>query len=248
PVLAQDGLSLQPTIDPALDSPTADPSLAEASAPELTVDPDAPTVTVTADIQLPTIMYIPPYSPDMNATDPFFPPGSESCQRCKYFYPKLKQCNQVANTTLARLPRFSGNDKIPATSTTTAVPVAAGATTFAPAEFTTILPFLQCICPDQGLPAIRVCMTCFRISNQRNFLDVIQAQDVSTALASFQEACVDSDNGVHVPPPSKKGQSASTQNSNHAGMRPEIHSIHFTMGLGLLLSGVMTFLGGCSTF
>jgi hypothetical protein len=52
-------------------------------------------------------------------------------------------------------------------------------------------------------------MTCFRVSNQRNFLDQLTLQNVSSSLSAFQEACLDSNDGTVVPPAGTKGQSAS---------------------------------------
>ncbi|KAF9097737.1 hypothetical protein BGX27_000918 [Mortierella sp. AM989] len=214
-----------PSMDPGQNLPPLLPP-----SPVTTTNANVTTTTHKPDIALPTVMYIPPVI-SMNASDPFFPKGSESCQKCKFFYPKLKECNQVANTTLGSLPRITGDDTtIPETTTTLG---------YAPTEFTTILPFLKCICPNQGLPAVKVCMTCFRGSNQRNFLDRIEAQNVSTALSSFQEACMDSDDGNHVPPPVNRGQSAST-----AGIRGNgRYRAHVVMGVSLLMTGVMVFLG-----
>lgn len=53
-------------------------------------------------------------------------------------------------------------------------------------------------------------MTCFRVSNQRNFLDQLALQNVSNSLSAFQEACQDSNDGTVVPPAGSKGQSASS--------------------------------------
>ncbi|KAF9087034.1 hypothetical protein BGX29_001073 [Mortierella sp. GBA35] len=195
------------TITPSPQSPPA-----QETAPK-------PTKTITSPINLPTVLYVPPvsFNINMDAPDPIFPSGSESCQKCKYFYPKLKQCNQIANQTLALLPRlppsttttsFYANDTNNG-ATTSMVPTRTGP----PSTFMTILPFLQCICPDQGLAATRVCMTCFRVSNQRNFLDQLTLQNVTSSLSAFQEACQDSLDGTIVPPPGTKGQSASAATS-----------------------------------
>ncbi|KAH7058375.1 hypothetical protein BKA57DRAFT_519568, partial [Linnemannia elongata] len=180
-------------------------------------------------ITLPSVLYIPPVSFNINndALEPIFPSGSESCQKCKYFYPKLKECNQIANQTLALLPRLvpTGNDTTTlvypnstttttTTTTTNGTDVTGSTPTGPPSTFTTLMPFLQCICPNQGLAATKVCLTCFRVSNQRNFLDQLVLQNVSTSLSAFQEACLDSNDGTVVPPAGTKGQSASSARKN----------------------------------
>ncbi|KAF9406042.1 hypothetical protein BGZ76_006428, partial [Entomortierella beljakovae] len=203
------------TTDPQAPSTSDLSTPSSPSSPTSTVDQSTPVPKPKPSIELPPVMYVPPYfmNVNMNATDPFFPTGSESCQQCKFFYPKLKECDQVANATLAALERYKPNS----TEATEAAAGPAGPasnTTYAPAEFTTILPFLKCICPNQGLPAIKVCMTCFRVSNQRNFLSAIEAQNVSTSLSSFQEACLDSGDGEYVPPSQTGGDSASTFGSS----------------------------------
>ena len=212
---------------PLLDDPTPSPA-SVPSPPSLTTTPDDASPSVPSPtkskvpkptIALPTVLYMPPTAPNMNpnAIDPLFPSGSESCQKCKYFYPKLKECNQIAQQTLGRLPRLPPNVASSASSTTsplspsssssiimaattsqlnssttttslsaasatyaasTATTTLATNNTTAPAEFTTLMPFLQCICPSQGLAATKVCLTCFQVTNQRNFLDQLVAQNV----------------------------------------------------------------------
>ncbi|KAF8931140.1 hypothetical protein EDD21DRAFT_350541 [Dissophora ornata] len=257
-----------PTPDaPAVTTVVADPNTiatVASTAPDATLTPAPPEITPTPTptpsdpiniatttksrtevVVLPTVMYLPPNSSPINpnATDPFFPAGSESCQKCKYFYPKLKECNQIANNTLARLPRLpEGSSSSIATTTTittttTAVTAVTASSTLASgpnsstartttgasskvegtalAEFTTIMPFLQCICPNQGLAAAKVCMTCFQITNQHNFLDQLESQSVTNSLPAFQEACLDSGNGSYVPPAANRGQSASSGGGNN---------------------------------
>ncbi|KAG0298228.1 hypothetical protein BGZ98_000270 [Dissophora globulifera] len=256
-------------ISPAVDMPPVSPAMAvptPAPAPDTTssdllVDTamTRPTHTKT-EMVLPTVMFIPPNtSNNPNALDPFFPKGSESCQKCKYFYPKLKECNQIASTTLARIPLVGGgggsNVSIPlvsvtSNSSTATVTTSAIMTTgsgsgsgFAPAEFTTLLPFLQCICPNQGLAATQVCLTCFRISNQRNFLDQLESQNVTNSLSAFQEACLDSQDGRFVPPPANRGPSAS---SAHRVDRP-IHIQYCYYYASHVLTGtILSMLAGWS--
>ncbi|KAG0057218.1 hypothetical protein BGZ83_000631 [Gryganskiella cystojenkinii] len=223
---------------PPTPTPVTSPDSGALPVPPSDITGITPTKTKTPKIviTLPTVLFVPPATNiNPNATDPFFPPGSESCQKCKYFYPKLKECNQIAKQTLGRLPRmpgekdgtygnlstvasstninFNSNSAIPTSSFVTAssntTATAEGNSNLAPAEFTTLMPFLQCICPSQGLAATKVCLTCFRISNQRNFLDELVLQNVSNSLAAFQEACLDSGDGAFVPPAANKGQSAS---------------------------------------
>lgn len=195
-------------------SPPSDTQLSPDGAPVPAPKKTEPPIT------LPSVLYVPPVSFNINndALEPTFPTGSESCQKCKIFYPKLKECNQIANQTLALLPRLilTGNDTTTlvypnSTTTTNGTDVTGGATrTGPPSTFTTLIPFLQCICPNQGLAATKVCMTCFRVSNQRNFLDQLALQNVSSSLSAFQEACQDSNDGTVVPPARTKGQSASS--------------------------------------
>ncbi|KAF9211192.1 hypothetical protein BGZ59_008407 [Podila verticillata] len=189
-------LVARPTLDQNTD-PTLPPISGDPS-------PTQPTPTTTAEIQLPTLMYIPPTSSYINndAVDPFYPVGSESCQKCRYFYPKLKECNQVANKTLSAIPPWTSD-----------TPLSTEQNARAQFNFTNLQPFLQCICPDQGLAATKVCLTCFRVSNQKNFLNDLVLQNVTNSLSAFQEACLDSVNGTVVPPAGAKGQSAQAQTS-----------------------------------
>ncbi|KAF9932985.1 hypothetical protein FBU30_006809 [Linnemannia zychae] len=221
-------ITSSPTIDaqPTASSPSTN---TESESGSTSKKPSKPKKT-EPPITLPSVLYIPPTSFNINndALEPIFPSGSESCQKCRYFYPKLKECNQIANQTLGRLPQLvtTGNDTSilvypspplltngttngTAGATTTILPTPTGP----PSTFTTLMPFLQCICPDQGLAATKVCMTCFRVSNQRNFLDQLTLQNVSTSLSAFQEVCEDSKNGTTVPPAGAKGQSASSATS-----------------------------------
>ncbi|KAF8941130.1 hypothetical protein BGZ47_007490 [Haplosporangium gracile] len=211
------------TDDPTPAPPPPETQLSPPPSPDIT--PDAPAAPAPAPkkteppISLPSVLYVPPESFNINndALEPTFPTGSESCQKCKYFYPKLKECNQIANQTLALLPRLvpAGNDTTilvypNSTATNGTSTDTTGTPTGPPSTFTTLMPFLQCICPNQGLAATRVCMTCFRVSNQRNFLDQLALQNVSNSLSAFQEACQDSNDGTVVPPAGTKGQSASS--------------------------------------
>ncbi|KAF9962660.1 hypothetical protein BGZ70_007999 [Mortierella alpina] len=82
-------------------------------------------------------------------------------------------------------------------------------------NFTAVMPFLQCICPDQRLEATRSCLSCFRVSNQRNFLNDLSVQNVTSSLSAFAQACVDSNNGTVVPPGPTKGSSASESEPGH---------------------------------
>ncbi|KAI7822942.1 hypothetical protein BC939DRAFT_453072 [Gamsiella multidivaricata] len=219
---ASDTTSTSTITDPAISTP-------EPTAIASTTD-DAVNATTTYTNLLPTVAFIPPPTPPLNsnATDPFFPVGSESCQKCKYFYPKLKQCNQIANSTLALLPRLPDNSsRSPSLNTT----ITGGGT--APAEFTTIMPFLQCICPNQGLAATKVCMVCFHITNQRNFFDQFELQNVSSSLSAWQEACMDSNDGTIVPPSANRGQSAG---SSGIGLRQS--------SAGFLATSTMVLLSG----
>ncbi|KAF9291329.1 hypothetical protein BGZ68_004417 [Mortierella alpina] len=176
---------------PPLDLPTS-----------TTTETTAPTATSTQPGSIPpTIPYIPPPSnSNINATDPIFPPGSDSCQKCRYFYPKLKECNQIANRTLSLLPRPDSDGHYDLSLATT---------TPSPAEFTTLLPFLNCICPNQGLAASKICLMCFHISGQPNFLNHLVLQNVTNSLSPFQLACLESGDGTYVPPAARKGPSAS---------------------------------------
>ncbi|KAK3844902.1 MAG: hypothetical protein J3R72DRAFT_437397 [Linnemannia gamsii] len=225
--------------------PPPPPSPAVSPSPSTTdtlptLPPATPKPKPEPPVTLPPVLYIPPVPFNVNndALEPIFPTGSESCQKCKYFYPKLKECNQIAQHTLALLPRLvpssSNNDTMTlvyppggANGTTTAP------TTAAPSTFTTLMPFLQCICPNQGLPATKVCLTCFRVSNQRNFLDQLSLQNVSNSLSAFQEACQDSNNGTVVPPAGTKGQSASLASSS-------LISTFLTSSWMFLLVGVLS--------
>ncbi|KAF9973214.1 hypothetical protein BGZ73_003574 [Actinomortierella ambigua] len=128
---------------------------------------------------------------------PVFPPGSESCQKCRYFFPKLAECNAIANETLTKIPREP-------------LDAAGYATLSSSVNFTTIMPLLQCICPNQGLAATKVCTTCFRGTGQQDFLGVLASQNVTTHLSSWKQACLDSGMGDHVPPQGAKGQSAAS--------------------------------------
>ncbi|KAI8604788.1 hypothetical protein EDD21DRAFT_365241 [Dissophora ornata] len=65
-------------------------------------------------------------------------------------------------------------------------------------NFTALLPFLQCICPNQGLAASRVCMTCFRVSDQPNYLSELKEQNVTSSLSVFAQACADSGDGRYL--------------------------------------------------
>ncbi|CAO3575089.1 unnamed protein product [Mortierella alpina] len=188
------------------------PPLDELPTATLGPDDSAPTATATTAATAPTItpatqpeIIIPSIPPppyvNSNATDPIFPAGSDSCQKCRYFYPKLKECNQIANRTLARLPRPDPNGHDDGLSTT--------ATTTLPAEFTTLLPFLNCICPNQGLAASKVCLMCFHVSGQPNFLDQLAIQNVTSSLSAFQLACLESGDGTFVPPAARTGSRAS---------------------------------------
>ncbi|KAG0040456.1 hypothetical protein BGZ82_002540 [Podila clonocystis] len=191
PLVARPVLDQDP--DPTLPLPTDDPSI------HLT-----PTATTSAEIQLPTLMYIPPTTNYINndAVDPFYPMGSESCQKCRYFYPKLKECNQIANRTLSSIPPWTSD-----------TPLSTEQHARSQFNFTSLQPFLQCICPEQGLAATKVCLTCFRVTNQKNFLNDLALQNVTNSLSAFQEACLDSANGTVVPPAGAKGQSAQAQTS-----------------------------------
>ncbi|KAF9562310.1 hypothetical protein EC968_005339 [Mortierella alpina] len=188
-------------------APTASETTATATA----------TATKPTTVTRPDIPYIsPPLYSHSNATDPIFPPGSDSCQKCKYFYPKLKECNQIANRTLALLPRPDDpNDDGHDHNNNNNPPTTATAPTRAPAEFTTLLPFLNCICPNQGLAASKICLMCFQISGQPNFLDQLALQNVTNSLSAFQLACLESGDGTFVPPSARKGSSASGSNSGH---------------------------------
>ena len=273
----------------------------------------SPSSTVTTGLVLPTVMFIPPPASssgvDMNATAPYFPAKSVSCQQCRYFYPKLVECNMIANQTLGLIPRpgeprtnsnivtsgpgamslskdrsplqiredqgedcgwdggpgmesmmvliskfgqatspgsatstlsdptGSGNGNVgPGGASTSSAPGtgngqgngnsgsssdqhspggASVAATPAPSgiDFTSIMPFLQCICPNQGLAAAKVCLTCFRVTNQHNFLEGLTQQNVTTSLSAFAEACADSHDGTRIPPSGTTGQSASSATS-----------------------------------
>jgi hypothetical protein len=273
--------------------------------------PDGSSPTASSGLALPTVMYVPP-SPsgvDLNATEPYFPLKSVSCQQCRYFYPKLVECNLIAKQTLSLIPRL-GEPGTNSSSITTSAPGARsisksisqfqskarddrdgkwdgeedmesmlvlmskyvtssnlgsatstlsdptgdagsgpGAVASTPPsssspggqdgnnpavssdrydqglgdevsqpviDFTTIMPFLQCICPNQGLAAAKVCLTCFRVSNQRNFLSELSHENVTTSLSAFAEACAVSHDGNQVPPPpaGTRGQSASVTPSS----------------------------------
>ncbi|KAG0087846.1 hypothetical protein BGZ93_009457 [Podila epicladia] len=197
PGTADSPLVARPVLDQDTD-PTSPPS---------TDDPFihlTPSPTTSAEIQLPTLMYIPPITNYVNndAVDPFYPMGSESCQKCRYFYPKLKECNQIANRTLSSIPPWTSD-----------TPLSTEQQARSRFNFTSIQPFLQCICPEQGLAATKVCLTCFRVTNQKNFLNDMALQNVTNSLAAFQEACLDSAHGTVVPPAGAKGQSAQAQTS-----------------------------------
>lgn len=286
------------------------------------IQPVGPPTAVTTGLVLPTVIFIPPASSgvDMNTTTPFFPAKSVSCQQCRYFYPKLVECNMIANQTLGLIPRLgeprtsssivtggpgamplsknraplltrgdreedeeeygwdggpgmesimkliskfglAGNPGSP--TSTLANPTGngdgnlgpGGVSTSSPSgtgkdtgkdqghivsssdqhdlggtgvvgtptsqsmiDFTSIMPFLQCICPNQGLAAAKVCLTCFRVTNQRNFLDGLSQQNVTTSLSAFAEACADSRDGTRIPPSGTRGQSASGA-TNGVGQR-----------------------------
>ncbi|KAF9944785.1 hypothetical protein BGZ72_001963, partial [Mortierella alpina] len=191
---------------PPLDLPTS--TISPDNAPSAT-ETTVATVTATAtqpEIFLPSTIpsILPPSYSNINNTDPIFPPGSDSCQKCKYFYPKLKECNQIANHTLALLPRPDPDRRNhPFIKATTP-----------PAEFTTLLPFLNCICPNQGLAASKICLMCFHISGQPNFLGNLALQNVTSSLSAFQLACLESGDGTFVPPAVRKGSSASGSSSS----------------------------------
>ncbi|CAO3564599.1 unnamed protein product [Mortierella alpina] len=191
---------------------------------------------------------------DMNAIAPFFPSKSTSCQLCKVQFPKLVECNLVANRTLSLIPRFgefnhvsyvngerhggegrgggglvhkkrSGTEETSPfltvskllSSSDSSSSSSVSPSNFDPnsVNFTAVMPFLQCICPDQRLEATRSCLTCFRVSNQRNFLNDLSVQNVASSLSAFAQACVDSNNGTVVPPGSTKGSSASESELAH---------------------------------
>ncbi|KAF9928571.1 hypothetical protein BGZ67_006881 [Mortierella alpina] len=194
-------VAAQDTGDETDDSPIPSDPVLTGTFPPLdlptnTLATATETTTASAtqpEISIPSIP--PPSYSNSNATEPIFPPGSVSCQKCKYFYPKLKECNQIANRTLARLPRPDPSGHYNNLPTT--------------AEFTTLLPFLSCICPNQGLAASKVCLMCFHISGQPNFLDQLVLQNVTNSLSAFQLACLESGDGTFVPPAARKGSSAS---------------------------------------
>lgn len=206
PVLDQD---TDPTLPPSAGDPSMQPT---------------PTTTTSAEIQLPTVMYIPPTTNFINndAVDPFYPMGSESCQKCRYFYPKLKECNQIANRTLSSIPPWTSD-----------TPLSTEQNARSQFNFTSLQPFLQCICPEQGLAATKVCLTCFKVTNQKNFLNDLVLQNVTSSLSAFQEACLDSANGTVVPPAGAKGQSAQSQTSLSTALQAVIPwiAILFTLQL-----------------
>ncbi|KAF9289127.1 hypothetical protein BGZ74_000775 [Mortierella antarctica] len=145
--------------------------------------------------------------------NPVFPPKSASCQQCQAHYPNLVECNQVTNRTLATLPRLP-----PPTSTDDEAFVH-GLNQPRPsdkssADITAIMPFLQCICPDQGVLGLKSCLTCFKLSNQasNNFLQELVLQNVTTSLKAYMNLCLETGNGTFVPSLGHKGASAS-QNS-----------------------------------
>ncbi|KAG0053607.1 hypothetical protein BGZ83_000817 [Gryganskiella cystojenkinii] len=290
----------------------------------------------SAGLTLPTVLYIPPSSSgaDMNATEPYFPAKSVSCQQCRYFYPKLVECNAIANQTLSQIPQLGGptpsngnssitngpgsmpisksmsrvrtggggsndgsdpeydgwdgsediesmmvlmskytiaskagtatsslsdptgiDDSGPgasgSSSRTSSAPSISGPDTNSASsdrhhekgavetppviDFTTIMPFLQCICPNEGLAAAKVCLTCFRVSNQRNFLEGLTQQNVTTSLSAFAEACTDSQDGTKVPPSGTKGQSASGEGRTTVGLPVVLFAVLFGLSVTLEL-------------
>ncbi|KFH70475.1 hypothetical protein MVEG_03325 [Podila verticillata NRRL 6337] len=143
--------------------------------------------------------------------NPIFPPTSASCQQCQVHYPKLVECNQIANWTLATLPQLppqtSADDKAFVRG------LDQPRSPDASANITVVMPFLQCICPDQGVLGLESCLTCFKLSSQanNNFLQELVLQNVTTSLKEYTNLCAETGNGSYVPP-GHKGASAS-QNS-----------------------------------
>ncbi|KAI9238824.1 MAG: hypothetical protein BYD32DRAFT_479598 [Podila humilis] len=143
--------------------------------------------------------------------NPIFPPTSASCQQCQVHYPKLVECNQIANWTLATLPQLppqtSADDKAFVRG------LDQPRSPDASANITVVMPFLQCICPDQGVLGLESCLTCLKLSSQanNNFLQELVLQNVTTSLKEYTNLCAETGNGSYVPP-GHKGASAS-QNS-----------------------------------
>ncbi|KAG0252792.1 hypothetical protein DFQ27_007851 [Actinomortierella ambigua] len=195
--------------------PQLEPIPIETPVEEIEEPPTTTTTTTTTTktpteprIPLPTDFVVPPMPPANGgaAPSPVFPPGSDSCQKCRYFYPRLATCNEIANNTLTKIPRApldGAHDAIIMQSPPPPLPPL-------PVNFTTILPLLRCLCPDQGLAATKVCATCFRGTRQPDFLGALAEQNVTSQLSSWQQACLDSGMGQHVPPQGTKGDSAAS--------------------------------------
>ncbi|KAG0039646.1 hypothetical protein BGZ82_007230 [Podila clonocystis] len=165
--------------------------------------------------------------------NPVFPPKSVSCQQCRVHYPKLVECNQVANRTLATLSRLPpptrADDKAFVQRLDQPRPDDDSSATI-----TVIMPFLQCICPDQGVLGLKSCLTCFKLSSQAsNFLQELVLQNVTTSLKAYTNLCLETGNGTFVPPPGHKGASAS-QNSFSCSSTPSWTTI-FTVVLWCLV-------------
>ncbi|KAG0069072.1 hypothetical protein BGZ92_004761 [Podila epicladia] len=144
------------------------------------------------------------------ADNPVFPPKSAFCQQCQVHYPKLVECNQIANWTLATLPRLPP----PTSADDEAFVHGLGhprPSDKSSSDITVIMPFLQCICPGQGVLGLKSCLTCFKLSSQasNNFLQELVLQNVTTSLKAYTSLCIETVNGTFVPPPGRKGASAS---------------------------------------
>ncbi|KAF9319677.1 hypothetical protein BG003_008477 [Podila horticola] len=152
--------------------------------------------------------------------NPVFPPKSVSCQLCQVHYPKLVECNQIANRTLATLPR------LPPTTSADDEAFVHGldqprSDCESSSNIIVIMLFLQCICPDQGVLGLKSCLTCFKLSSQANkFLQELVLQNVTTSLKSYTNLCLETGNGAFVPPPGHKGASASQSSVSSSSIAP----------------------------
>ncbi|KAF9389829.1 hypothetical protein CPB97_010559 [Podila verticillata] len=145
---------------------------APTPTPDPVVPSEVPTPTVpvaTPSVPSGTPTTTPTSTPIPNQPNPIFS-TSDTCVACQRDYPTIRNCTALIPPPTVNLTMISQ-----------------------------VLPFYNCICPNNGPDALQACSTCLRSTGQQSFLNPKHYNVTNQDTKALKQICIDTANGSRVP-------------------------------------------------
>ncbi|KAG0347124.1 hypothetical protein BG004_008459 [Podila humilis] len=168
---AQEEGEEEPIPSPSPEPPFVEEPTPTFPSPTTDISPD-PTFTPTFPTETPTTPTVPPSTtpaPIPNQPNPVFS-TSDTCVTCQRNWGLVRNCTALIPPPTVNLTMISQ-----------------------------VLPFFNCICPNNGIDALQGCSTCFRSTGQQAFLNPKHYEVTNQDNKAFKQVCLDTENGSKVP-------------------------------------------------